>query len=384
MLGLFFMTVGMGLNLAAIGANLGTVVMLLAGLLATHPFAAVMTGDGSLRRRPMARITEPLGQFGARFVARSGTRLPLTIMGAAEPVPITYRVPVASAQVKSAVLLAGLNTPGRTVVVERTPTRDYTETMLGAVGAAVVTEVVPAAEGGGHRISLDGQPVLVAPPDPVTVPGDVSSAAFLIVLAAILPDSDLVLDGIGLNPRRTGLIDTLLEMGADLEITDRRQTGGEEIGAVRVRSAPLRGVAVPPSRVAAMIDEYPILCIAAAAADGETRMAGVGELRVKESDRIQLMQAGLAACGVTVASGPDWLSVTGAGAAARVPGGARVETALDHRIAMSFLVLGCAAKAPVEIDDLAPIQTSFPGFADVIAGLAPAPPIEALADGSTP
>lgn len=342
--------------------NSGTSTRLLAGLLATHPLTAFLTGDGSLVRRPMARVTEPLSRMGASFVARRGERLPLAVIGTDRPVPITYEVPVASAQVKSAVLLAGLNTPGRTTVIERSPTRDYTETMLRHFGAEVRVE---RADGGGHAISLTGQPELTG--RTVQVPGDISSAAFAIVAALIRPDSDLVVERVGMNPRRTGLIDTLIEMGGSIEILNPREEAGEPVADLRVRGSALKGIDVPPERAPSMIDEYPVLAVAAACAEGTTRMLGVGELRVKESDRLAMMADGLAACGARVEAGEETLTVHGTG---RPPaGGATVATALDHRIAMSFLVLGLATDAPVAVDDAWPIETSFPDFAGLMNGI---------------
>ncbi|MCB9959974.1 MAG: 3-phosphoshikimate 1-carboxyvinyltransferase [Rhodospirillaceae bacterium] len=342
--------------------NSGTSARLLAGLLATSPIFAVMTGDASLTRRPMRRVTEPLSRFGAEFLTRSGGRLPMAIKGSTLPVPIEYVLPVASAQVKSAVLLAGLNAPGETTVIERTPTRDHSERMLRQFGAEI--RCVPA-EDGGEAITLIGHPDLAG--RTVHVPGDISSAAFPLVAAAIVPGSDVVLEGVGLNPRRTGLIDCLHEMGADLTLTPDATAEDEPLGTLRVRGGPLKAIDVPPERAPSMIDEYPVLMVAAAFAAGTTRMAGIGELRVKESDRIATMAAGLAACGVTVEVEADAMVIHGIG---RPPsGGATVATALDHRIAMSFLVLGLAAEAPVAVDDAGPIATSFPGFTELMAGL---------------
>ena len=342
--------------------NSGTSARLLAGLLATHPILSFIIGDASLSRRPMRRVTEPLAQMGAEFVTRSGDRLPMAVRGTDLPVPITYETPVASAQVKSAVLLAGLNTPGETTVIERTPTRDHSEHMLRQFGAEVA---VSAADGGGQAIMLIGQPELAG--QTVHVPGDISSAAFPLVAAAILDGSDVTLDGVGLNPRRAGLLECLAEMGAGLTIAPAEGAVGEPVGTIRVQGGGLRGITVPPDRAPSMIDEYPVLMVAAACADGPTRMTGIGELRVKESDRIAMMAAGLTACGVRVEELPDGIVVHGTG---RPPaGGATVATALDHRIAMSFLVLGLAATAPIGVDDASPIATSFPGFVDLMRGL---------------
>lgn len=342
--------------------NSGTAARLLLGLLATHPITSFMTGDGSLVRRPMARVTDPLSLMGATFLSRAGSRLPLAIRGAEDPVPVEYLVPVPSAQVKSAILLAGLNAPGRTTVRETAPTRDHTESMLRAFGADLQ---MTDDDDGTAVISVAGWPRLTG--QAVTVPGDISSAAFPLVAAAIVPDSSLVLEGVGLNPRRTGLLDTLIEMGADIVVENPREVAGEAVGDLRVRHRSLKGVTVPPDRAPRMIDEYPILAVAAACAEGETRMLGVGELRVKETDRLTRTAEGLAQAGVTVEAGQDWLTIRGSG---RPPaGGTTVATALDHRIAMSFLVLGLATGAPVAIDDAAPIDTSFPDFAGLMSGL---------------
>ncbi len=338
--------------------NSGTSTRLIAGLLATHPITAFLTGDASLVRRPMARITAPLTDMGATFHCRSGARLPMAVIGADSPVPITYRLPVASAQVKSAVLLAGLNTPGTTTVIEPVPTRDHTEHMLRHMGATVT--VTPTPE--GDAISIDGQPELTA--GPIAVPGDISSAAFPIVAALCRPGSDVRIPDVGLNARRTGLLTTLAEMGADIRYENRRTQAGEPVADLVVRATALKGIDVPPERAPSMIDEYPILAVAAASATGTTRMRGLAELRVKESDRLAAMATGLAACGVTVAIEGDDLIVEGTGGP--VPGGATVTTDLDHRIAMSFLVLGLSAAAPIAIDDGSAIDTSFPDFAGLI------------------
>ncbi|MFC3228005.1 3-phosphoshikimate 1-carboxyvinyltransferase [Marinibaculum pumilum] len=341
--------------------NAGTAARLIAGLLATHPLTAFVTGDASLRKRPMGRVREPLERFGARFVLRHGDRLPAAIIGAENSVPVSYTLPVASAQVKSAVLLAGLNTPGETVVVEPKATRDHTETMLQAFGAEVRVEKA----GKGRRIALTGQPELK--PVAIAVPGDPSSAAFPAVAAAICRGSQVAIRRVGLNSLRTGLYDCLQEMGAHIEITDRRTEGGEPVGTIHVQGSRLKGIQVPPERVPAMIDEFPILAVAAACAEGETRITGAMELRVKESDRIGAMAAGLRAAGVAVKELPDGMIVTGTGRPP--PGGATIATHLDHRIAMAFLVLGLASAAPVTIDDGAMIDTSFPGFAGLMRGL---------------
>ncbi len=344
--------------------NSGTGVRLLMGVLAAHPLTATLTGDASLTGRPMGRVAEPLALMGARIQARDGGRLPLTITGSAEPRPIGYRLPVPSAQVKSAVLLAGLGAPGITEVIESAPTRDHSERLMRHFGAEV--EVSPEGEAGeGRRIRLTGQPELG--PQEVRVPGDPSSAAFPLVAALITPGSEIALPGVGLNPLRTGLIDTLREMGAKIDVENPREENGEPVGDLRIASSVLEGIRIPATRAPSMIDEYPVLAAAAACARGTTVMEGLGELRVKESDRLALVARGLAACGVAVEEGPDSLTVHGTGTAPQ--GGATVESALDHRIAMSFLVLGLASQQPVTIDDAAPIATSFPDFAAAMTGL---------------
>ncbi len=343
--------------------NSGTGVRLIMGAMATTPVTATFTGDASLNKRPMARVTDPLALFGTRAVGRSGGRLPMTIVGAADPVPVRYTVPVPSAQVKSAVLLAGLNAPGQTVVIEREATRDHTERMLVGFGAEVTVEDTDE----GRVITLTGQPELK--PQVIAVPRDPSSAAFPVCAALIVPGSDVLVPGIGLNPTRAGLFTTLQEMGADLTFENLREEGGEPVADLRARFSPaMRGIEVPPERAASMIDEYPILSVVAANAEGQTVMRGVKELRVKESDRIAAMADGLRANGVTVEDGPDWWIVTGRGAGG-VPGGAVCATHLDHRIAMSFLILGMAAQAAVSVDDASPIATSFPIFGPLMAHL---------------
>jgi 3-phosphoshikimate 1-carboxyvinyltransferase len=335
--------------------NSGTAARLLLGVLATHPFTSFVTGDASLRSRPMRRVTDPLSRFGARFTTRDGCRLPLAVTGAADPVPLEYTLPVPSAQVKSAVLLAGLNTPGETTVVEPQATRDHTERMLGHFGATV--RVAPA-ENGGKRITIVGQPELVAAP--IVVPADISSAAFAIVAGLVVPGSAITVEGVGLNPSRTGLLASLKEMGADIAYLNERVEGGEPVADLLVKAGELVGTDIPPERAPSMIDEYPILAVAASCAKGRTVMRGLAELRVKESDRLAGIATGLAACGVKVQVEDDDLIVDGTGAPPT--GGALIETKLDHRIAMAFLVLGLATKSPVQIDDAGPIATSFPGF----------------------
>ncbi|WP_375569180.1 3-phosphoshikimate 1-carboxyvinyltransferase [Seohaeicola saemankumensis] len=343
--------------------NSGTGVRLIMGAMATSPIAATFTGDASLNKRPMARVTDPLALFGAQSVGRSGGRLPMTIVGAADPVPVRYTVPVPSAQVKSAVLLAGLNAPGQTVVIEREATRDHTERMLAGFGAEIVTRDTDE----GHEITLTGQPELVA--QDIVVPRDPSSAAFPVCAAIIVPGSDVLVPNIGLNPTRAGLFTTLREMGADLTYENLREEGGEPVADLRARFSPdLHGIEVPPERAASMIDEYPVLSVVAACATGRTVMRGVKELRVKESDRIEAMATGLRANGVTVEDGPDWWIVTGLGHG-NIPGGATVASHLDHRIAMSFLVLGMVSRASVTVDDASPIATSFPVFEPLMRAL---------------
>lgn len=342
--------------------NSGTSTRLLMGLVASHAISATFTGDASLRKRPMARVIEPLSRMGASFMGRSGGRLPLTMTGVVPALPITYRLPVASAQVKSAVLLAGLNAPGHTTVIEPEPTRDHSERMLRGFGADVRVEDTPE----GRAITIVGEPELHA--CTIVVPGDPSSAAFPVVAAAILPGSDVVVENVGLNPTRSGLFAVLQAMGADLTFENAREVGGEPVADIRVKGASLRGVEAPQELAPTMIDEYPILMVAAALAQGRTVMRGIAELRVKESDRIAVMARGLAACGVAVEELPDGIIVTGSGGDP-VPGGATVASHLDHRIAMSFAVLGLCARSPIIIDDARPIATSFPDFVALLTGL---------------
>ena len=343
--------------------NSGTGVRLIMGAMATSPITATFTGDASLNGRPMGRVTDPLSLFGAQAYGRRGGRLPMTIVGAADPVPVTYTVPVPSAQVKSAVLLAGLNAPGETVVIEREATRDHSERMLSGFGAQVRVETLPE----GRVITLTGQPELR--PQDIVVPRDPSSAAFPVCAALIAEGSDVVVPNIGLNPTRAGLFTTLQEMGADLTFESLREEGGEPVADLRARFSPnLKGIEVPPERAASMIDEYPVLSVVAAFASGPTVMRGVKELRVKESDRIDAMARGLRAAGITVEEGEDWWIVHGRGFG-DVPGGVTVETRLDHRIAMSFLVMGLATTRPMTVDDGSPIATSFPVFEPLMAGL---------------
>lgn len=336
--------------------NSGTGVRLIMGAMATSPIAATFTGDASLRSRPMGRITDPISLFGARSYGRAEGRLPLTIIGAENPVPVEYASPVPSAQVKSAVLLAGLNAPGVTTLIEAEATRDHTERMLKGFGAVVETEVTPE----GRIIRLTGQPELS--PVAITVPRDPSSAAFPVCAALISEGSDILVPTISLNPTRAGLYTTLREMGADLTFENEREEGGEPVADLRARFSPdMKGVEVPPERAASMIDEFPVLSVVAANATGATKMLGVKELRVKESDRIDAMARGLEAMGVTVEETEDTFTVHGMGPGG-APGGGCAEARLDHRIAMSFLVFGLSTKKPVSVDDGSPIDTSFPIF----------------------
>ncbi|MDB4019677.1 3-phosphoshikimate 1-carboxyvinyltransferase [Planktomarina temperata] len=342
--------------------NSGTGVRLIMGAMATSPIAATFTGDGSLNKRPMGRVTDPLALFGAQSYGRSEGRLPLALIGAAQALPVRYEVPMPSAQVKSAVLLAGLNAPGQTVVIEKEATRDHTERMLVGFGAELTVEQTDA----GRVITLTGQPELR--PQDIIVPRDPSSAAFPVCAALIVEGSDVLVPNIGLNPTRAGLFYTLQEMGADLTFENMREEGGEPVADLRAKYSPdMQGIAVPPERAASMIDEYPILSVVASFAHGVTRMHGVKELRVKESDRIEAMATGLRAAGVTVQDGPDWWHVHGLGGA--VKGGALAATHLDHRIAMSFLILGMGAREGMSIDDGGPVATSFPIFEPLMAAL---------------
>ena len=338
--------------------NSGTGARLLIGIAASHPVTSIFTGDASLRRRPMRRVTDPLRRFGAGFVGRDGDRLPIAVTGATSPMPIEYRTPMASAQVKSAVLLAGLNAPGETAVIEATPTRDHSEHLLRHFGARVAVTEMPD---GARRIALSGQPELT--PAEVRVPGDPSSAAFPIVAALLTPGADVTIQNVGINPLRAGLLTTLQDMGGDIELTNRRERQFEPVADIRVKGSALCGIAVPPARAPAMIDEYPVLAVAAAAARGKTELRGLAELRVKESDRISAMASGLSALGVPLQELDDGLIIEGGGG--RPPAGDQqvtVATEMDHRIAMSFLVYGMAARTAVGIDDAGMIDTSFPGF----------------------
>ena len=344
--------------------NAGTGVRLIMGAAAGFDLNATFTGDASLRGRPMNRVLKPLGEMGATWIARSGGRLPLTLRGG-NLKTIAYRLPEPSAQVKSAVLLAGLHAASGAQVIEPEATRDHTERMLRAFGAQVEVELMAD---GARKITVPGGQALSGAP--VKVPGDPSSAAFPLVAALITPGSEVTVEGVLLNPLRAALFLTLQEMGADLVIENVREEGGDQVGDVTARHSALRGVVVPPERAPAMIDEYPILAIAAACAEGQTVMRGIGEMRVKESDRIALTAAGLAACGVGVEEEAEGLIVNGTVRANHpVAGGARVTTHGDHRIAMSHLILGLAADRPVSVDEPGMIATSFPGFVEMMRGL---------------
>ncbi|MBX9814471.1 MAG: 3-phosphoshikimate 1-carboxyvinyltransferase [Proteobacteria bacterium SG_bin5] len=344
--------------------NSGTSARLLMGLIASHPITATLIGDASLSRRPMARVIAPLSAMGADFQASPGDRLPLMVRGACPAVPIAYRLPVASAQVKSAVLLAGLNTPGITRVIEPVPTRDHSERMLAGFGARLTI----GEEARARVIEIAGEAELR--PQEIVVPGDPSSAAFFLVAATIVPGSDVTITGVGLNPTRAGLIAVLRLMGADIAEENPREMGGEPVADLRVRHAPLTGIEVPPELAPSMIDEYPALFVAAAFASGITRALGAEELRVKESDRIAAMAEALGAIGARVTEARDGLVIEGSGGAP-LAGGATIATRLDHRIAMSLAVAALHCRAPVTLDDAAPVATSFPGFFAALDALAP-------------
>jgi 3-phosphoshikimate 1-carboxyvinyltransferase len=339
--------------------NSGTSTRLLMGLVASHPITATFTGDASLSRRPMNRVIEPLGLMGADVTASPGGRLPLMVRGLCPAVPIAYRLPVASAQVKSAVLLAGLNTPGITRVIEPVPTRDHSERMLKVFGAELWVE----EQDGERHIRIRGEAELL--PQHIAVPGDPSSAAFPIVAALLTPGSAVTVEAVGVNPTRAGLYQVLRMMGADLEMANQREVGGEPVADLTARASVLTGIDVPPELAPSMIDEFPVLFVAAAFAQGRTVMRGLEELRVKESDRIATMAEGLRAIGARVEELPDGLIVDGTGGEP-LPGGATVASRLDHRIAMSFAVAGLNCLAPVTVDDMSPVATSFPGFKDLI------------------
>lgn len=342
--------------------NAGTGVRLIMGMAAAYPFASTFTGDGSLRKRPMKRVLDPLEEMGAQVLARDGGLLPLTIRGNDTPLPVTYTVPMPSAQVKSAVLLAALSTKGRTTVIEPIPTRDHSERMIKGFGGDLTVE---ENADGSRTITVNGGKVLQA--QNVTIPADPSSAAFPLVAALIAPNAEVLIQDVMLNATRTGLITTLQEMGGDLTISNRRTEGGEELADITASSSKLKGITVPADRAPSMIDEYPVLAVAASFAEGKTHMPGLHELRVKESDRLAAVVDGLTANGVQSENGEDWLTVTGTPGA--VPGGGTVITHLDHRIAMAFLVMGLASQQPVTVDDGRVIATSFPAFEGLMSDL---------------
>ena len=343
--------------------NSGTGVRLIMGAMATTPINVTFTGDHSLNSRPMGRVTDPLSKFGVATFGRSKGRLPMTIVGARSPIPIQYTVPVPSAQVKSALLLAGLNVPGDTIITETEKTRDHTERMLSSFGAEIKVEDYSNQ----RLISLSGYSELKG--QNVRVPSDPSSAAFPICAAITVEGSDILVPNITLNETRAGLFTTLIEMGANLSFENEREESGEPVADIRACFSPdLQGIEVPPERAASMIDEYPILAVVAANASGETIMRGVRELRVKESDRIEAMAKGLRSNGVSVDEGEDWWIVKGNGAGS-VKGGSTCQTFLDHRIAMSFLILGLSSQKHIEIDDCSPINTSFPNFIQLMREL---------------
>jgi 3-phosphoshikimate 1-carboxyvinyltransferase len=342
--------------------NSGTSTRLLAGLVASHPIAATFIGDASLSKRPMGRVIDPLSLMGADFTASPGGRLPMMVRGMCPAVPIEYLLPVASAQVKSALLLAGLNTPGITRVIEPVPTRDHSERMLAGFGATITVEPTNR----GRVISITGEAELK--PQHIIVPGDPSSAAFWAVAASIVPGSEVTIYNVGLNPTRAGLFTALRMMGADITEIDARSVGGEPVADLIVRHAALKAIDVPPDLAPSMIDEYPVLFVAAALAQGRTVARGAHELRVKESDRIAAMAAALSACGVAVEEFDDGLAITGTGGDP-IPGGATIASLLDHRIAMAMAVAGLVAKAPITIDDAAPVATSYPTFFATLDGL---------------
>ena len=342
--------------------NSGTSTRLLMGLVASHPITATFTGDASLSGRPMGRVIEPLSRMGADITASPGGRLPLMVRGLNPAVPIEYTLPVASAQVKSAVLLAGLNTPGITRVIEPVPTRDHSERMLRGFGADLRVE----DGAGGKIISITGEAELK--PQHITVPGDPSSAGFWMVAASIVPGSEILIRNVCMNPTRTGLITALKLMGADITEIDAREMGGEAVADLRVRHAPLTAIEVPPELAPSMIDEYPVLFVAASFAQGSTVARGAHELRVKESDRIATMRDALEAAGVSTVEHEDGLTIEGSGGEP-LAGGAHIASKLDHRIAMSMAIAGLAARRAITIDDVSPVATSYPGFFDAVESL---------------
>jgi 3-phosphoshikimate 1-carboxyvinyltransferase len=341
--------------------NSGTGARLLMGAITGGGITAVFTGDASLSKRPMARVTDPLARMGARIEARDGKYLPLTIAAPDQPLALDWCSPHASAQIKSAVLLAGLTARGRTRITEPEASRDHTEAMLRHFGVEVVNTT---HEDGSHTAELDGEVTLTA--RDIAVPADPSSAAFLAVAALITPGSEVVLKSVGVNPLRFGLFTTLMEMGGDVEVMNKRREGGEEIADIKVKSSDLKGVTVPAGRAACMIDEYPILSIAAAAASGETLMEGIAELRVKETDRITLMADGLKNAGIKVKTTKDSMTVQGAAGQDSIPGGAVIDACHDHRVAMSFLTLGLITASPMTVSGAETIATSFPNFTNLM------------------
>lgn len=344
--------------------NSGTSTRLLMGLIASHPITATFTGDASLSKRPMGRVIDPLSQMGASFEASEGGRLPLILKGASPAVPITYRLPVASAQVKSAVLLAGLNTPGITTVIEPVPTRDHSERMLRGFGAELGVTVEPD---GTRVISIRGEAELR--PQVIDVPGDPSSAAFFLVAALITPGSEVMIENVGLNPTRAGLVDVLRQMGGQIEELNTREVGGEPVADLLVKHSTLKGIEVDPAIAPSMIDEFPALFVAAALAEGKTATSGLDELRVKESDRLAVMAAALTAAGARIEEREDGLVITGTGGDPLPGTEGPIATHLDHRIAMSMAIVGLASRDGVEVDDTRPIATSFPVFEAMLDGL---------------
>ena len=344
--------------------NSGTSTRLLMGLIASHGITASFIGDASLSKRPMGRVIDPLSRMGADFTASPGGTLPLMLRGACPAVPIEYRLPVASAQVKSAVLLAGLNTPGVTTVIEPIPTRDHSERMLRGFGAELTVDV----ESDGTRvIRIRGEADLK--PQVIEVPGDPSSAAFFMVAALVVPGSDLIIENVGLNPTRAGLVEVLRAMGGSIEELNAREVGGEPVADLRVRHSQLKGIAVDPALAPSMIDEFPVLFVAAALAEGTTVTTGLDELRVKESDRLSVMAQALSAAGVRLWEQEDGLTIEGTGGDPLPGTASAIATHLDHRIAMSMAVAGLASRAGVEVDDTRPIATSFPQFEALLEGL---------------
>lgn len=335
--------------------NSGTGVRLLMGLVATHPITVTFTGDESLSSRPMKRVTEPLSLFGAQFEGNAQGTLPITVKGTHMPLPIAYELPVASAQVKSAIMLAGLNTPGQTTVIEKIPTRDHSERIFKYFE-------VPIQLNNDH-INVTGQPEIYA--KHMSVPADPSSASFLIVAALINKGSDVIIKNVGINPARTGLFTSLIEMGAKISFLNQRQECGEDVADIHVKYSNLMGITVPKERAPSMIDEYPILCVAAAHAEGKTIMRGIEELRVKESDRISVMVQGLKSCGINITEHEDGMTVE----KSIIKGGVTIKTHLDHRIAMSFLILGTIAEKAITVDDGSVIETSFPNFTNLLNGI---------------